>query len=273
MTLLVRDEEDVLSENIEYHLSQGVDYIIATDNKSVDSTAQILKRYERMGVLKYIYEEEDDYSQYKWVTRMARMAKDEYAADWVINNDADEFWWPTEGNLRGVFKQVLNEYDVLKVSRSDFVLVATDGRPFYKRMVYRERCSLNAIGKPLPPKVAHRGCSGVEVAQGNHSVSGMPKGKVAEGGVTIFHFPIRSYQQIVNKIVKGGEAYEKNKDLSERIGITWRNLYKEYKENNNLLRYHGRQLNSPWLVRDKLKSGSLILDRRLSDYMSHLQSV
>ena len=34
MTLLVRDEQDIIRENIEFHLSQGIDYFIATDNIS-----------------------------------------------------------------------------------------------------------------------------------------------------------------------------------------------------------------------------------------------
>ncbi|HJM57083.1 MAG TPA: hypothetical protein QF446_07130 [Planctomycetota bacterium] len=36
MTLLVRNEEDILATNIEYHLARGVDFIIATDNLSDD---------------------------------------------------------------------------------------------------------------------------------------------------------------------------------------------------------------------------------------------
>jgi hypothetical protein len=38
MTLLCRDEEDIVGYNIAYHLAQGVDFVIATDNASQDRT-------------------------------------------------------------------------------------------------------------------------------------------------------------------------------------------------------------------------------------------
>ena len=94
MTLLVRDEADIVSSNIDFHLDQGVDFIIATDNLSVDGTTDILRAYERRGVLHYIHQTDDDYAQHRWVTNMARLACTQFAADWVINNDADEFWCP-----------------------------------------------------------------------------------------------------------------------------------------------------------------------------------
>ena len=87
MTLLVRDEQDIIRSNIDYHLAQGVDVIIATDNRSVDSTPDILREYEAAEKLVYLFEGDDDYNQHAWVTRMARLAHREHGADWVINSD------------------------------------------------------------------------------------------------------------------------------------------------------------------------------------------
>jgi hypothetical protein len=63
MTLLARDEEDILASNLDFHVAHGVDFFIATDNLSVDRTSEILRSYERRGLLHYIYQSEDDYSQ------------------------------------------------------------------------------------------------------------------------------------------------------------------------------------------------------------------
>ena len=49
MTLLVRDEADIVDAQIAFHLAAGVDFVIATDNRSEDGTTRILERYERAG--------------------------------------------------------------------------------------------------------------------------------------------------------------------------------------------------------------------------------
>lgn len=74
MTLLVRDEEDIVRANLDFHLARGVDFVVATDNRSEDATVSILEDYERQGVLRLLHEPADDYSQGRWVTRMARLA-------------------------------------------------------------------------------------------------------------------------------------------------------------------------------------------------------
>ena len=70
--------------------------MIATDHDSRDGTSEILGAFEREGCLRRI-SESGPVREELWRTRMARLAASEYGADWVINSDADEFWWPREG--------------------------------------------------------------------------------------------------------------------------------------------------------------------------------
>src|SRR5689334_954070 len=134
MTLLVRDEQDIIAEVLDYHLAQGVDEVIVTDNGSEDATLDILREYESRGVVRIILEPSDDYSQGKWVTRMARLAAAEHGADWVINSDADEFWWPRSGTLASTFAALGDDVGVVVGRRTNFVPQPEDDRQFWQRM-------------------------------------------------------------------------------------------------------------------------------------------
>ncbi|MEM6299542.1 MAG: glycosyltransferase family 2 protein [Bacteroidota bacterium] len=271
MTLLVRDEEDILRANIDFHLSQGVDFIIATDNLSVDGTADILKEYEAKGKLHYIYEPSDDYSQYAWVTRMARMAYTKYGAKWVINNDADEFWWPREGNLKTTLAKTPETINVIVVHRKDFVFLTEidESKPFYEQMIYKDFFSKDIRGDFLPPKVAHRGSDKVNVAQGNHTVMGIPNQQVVDNNVIeILHFPLRSYKQFINKIQKGGAAYARNAELPPEMGFTWRVLYQHLQKQGSLTPFLQSQAYTPQRIVEGLDSGRIVEDTRLRDYLN-----
>ncbi|MGI9291149.1 MAG: glycosyltransferase family 2 protein [Gammaproteobacteria bacterium] len=270
MTFLVRDEEDVLRANMEFHLAQGVDFILVTDNKSEDSTPDIIREYESAGVARYIYEGDDDYNQSAWVTRMAKLAATEYSADWVINNDADEFWWPREGNLKECFAAVPDQFNIVVGERHDFVPLVEEHGSFLDDMVFRKKVSLNTIGKPLPPKVAHRGDPEVLVQQGNHWAELQNGEQIIEEVLDIFHFPIRRYAQFTNKIVNGGQAYERNTTHNAQVGKTWRTLYKEYQK-NGLKDFYRKQSMSAKQLEKGLRSGELIMDRRLSDFLAQPQ--
>ena len=271
MTLLVRDEQDIIRENIEFHKSQGVDFFIVTDHRSVDDTSKFLKEYERNGILKYIWQERDDYNQHQWVTHMARMAYAVYDADWVINSDADEFWWPQQGTLKETFHKIPAQYNVLRAQRHNFVPVDECSSPFFRHMVYREKISLNPIGKPLPPKVAHQGDEQIKVGHGNHKVDGIENPRILDGSIEIFHFPIRYYEQLVRKTVHMGEGYERNKALPRRVGNAIRTLYEEYKRNGNSLHsYYSQHLYNKHQIAKEIEHGSIVRDYRLSDYFDSI---
>lgn len=269
MTLLVRNEEDIIKENLDFHLSQGVDFFIVTDNKSIDSTTEILKEYEDKGLLHYIYQEEDDYNQHNWVTKMARMAHTDFNADWIINNDADEFWWPLKGSLKSTFISQANRTNVIVAQRHNFVPVKQNVK-FYEHMIYRESESINYLGQALPPKVAHKANSRIYVNQGNHSVSGFWRQSKAHNQIEILHFPIRSYSQFLNKIKYGGAAYERNSTLEESVGNAWRKLYSEYKKELNLEKLYNNQVHDLIRTHEALDKGGILFDNRLKTYLNKL---
>ena len=262
MTLLVRDAQGLLRENIEFHLRQGVDFFIITDNCSVDGTARIIDEYVRAGIAERIWEPQDDYSQACWVTRMARRAATEHRADWIINSDDDEFWSCRTGTLPEELAQIPLECEALAVERFNHPPLAGEGAAYFlASMVYRELHSKNIFGKALPPKLCHRAFTDVEVTQGNHSAtrSGKPLVTCPAHEIRISHFPVRDFGAFERKIVNGGAAYARNTSLDPSVGRSWRWLY-ELCCRGALRDWYDRQLLYPEHIAERLADGSLVLD-------------
>jgi hypothetical protein len=267
MTLLVRDEQDIVAANLDYHLGRGVDLVIATDNGSVDATVEILRGYEARGAVRLLLEPADDYAQSRWVTRMARLAAAE-GTDWVINCDADEFWWPSSApDLKGALAQVPPEVGVVRARRHNFPPGSENGRPFFERMPIRDLDSRNPLGRALPPKAAHRAHPEVTVSMGNHRVTSPGLGATADTEeIEILHFPMRTYPQFENKIVKGGQALAANTELppGSGRGRTWRHLYEDWRRGR--LADHYEQA----MLRDEQPPAGFIEDTRLRDFLRAL---
>jgi glycosyltransferase involved in cell wall biosynthesis len=274
MTLLVRDESDILEMNILYHLSVGVDFFIITDNKSVDNTAAIIKKYEKKGLAKYIYEPNDNFSQNKWVTNMAIMAHDKYGADWVINNDADEFWWTPLLDLKKELGLIPTDIGVVAVNRYNFVPRKETGQPFYETMDVKEKITLNSLGQPIEGKAFHRGCGAVIVTMGNHNAiipETHPHKKMTSLTMEIFHYPLRNFKQFENKIVKGGSALNSNTELHKEMGAGWRRLL-ELHEKKELKSYYDSQFFSDEQIQLKMAAGILVKDTRFTSCLKGLES-
>lgn len=271
MTLVVRNEADIVATNIDYHLAQGVDFVIVTDHGSEDGTSEILRSYERMGVAKVIRDERDGHKQSERVTNMVELARLGHKADWIINNDADEFWWPLVGNLRDVFSSVPAQFGQIQVKRRNFRPEPDGEGPFYTRLVHRETSSFNLSGAALEIKVAHRAVPGVVVAPGNHSIRGvdlapLPIGEVLE----IFHFPMRNYAQFEHKVVQTGHGYEQLSDRAPSTGVDQLALLERHRE-GTLREYYDNLALDETSIERGLQMGSIVVDRRLEDFMRGLR--
>jgi len=201
MTLLVRDEADVIDANLSFHLNAGVDFVLATDHRSRDGTTEILERCEREGYARVLREEREEYLDAEWRTRMARMAATEYAADWVFNADADEFWWPRSGSLKEVLGAVPARYGVVRGVWRHFVPRPSRDAFFADTMTVRTVAQRHR-DRPFRPqiKVAHRAHPRVVVAGGSHDafVPGLLHLR-SWYPIEVLHFPVRSLEQCERK--------------------------------------------------------------------------
>jgi hypothetical protein len=208
MTLLVRDEADVVDAQIAFHLHAGVDHVIATDNASSDDTVEILQRYESAGCLRLLREPGNDMRQDVWVTRMARLAATEHDADWVLHADADEFWWPRGGSLKDVLRTVPGRYGVVRGCWRHFVPRPDDGAFFAERMTVRLATPAHPGDKETifhaHQKVAHRAHPAVEIEAGNHNAEAPGLEPLrAWHPLEVLHFSFRSVAQLARK-ARGG---------------------------------------------------------------------
>lgn len=232
MTLLVKNEEELLAENIEYHHAQGVDAFIITDNNSTDRTPQIIEHYRQKGwVVEVIRETATDYSQKQWVDRMVMLAMTRHKADWVINADADEFWYSPHHDLKHELSQT--HANVLQCSIRN--VLPEEGKP-WTAWSHTVRCVPDLQAYDLSPysifnrqtqKVMHRTDGYLQISMGNHKVSMLPK-RTAHSEVIIFHFNIRTRQQFLTKMINGGQQLEQRK--SKHGGRHWRYFYALYKQ-------------------------------------------
>ena len=173
MTLKVRDEEDIIEDNLRFHRALGVDFFVVMDNGSVDRTPEILARYSDAGLAHVLRDETGDLRGLgaQWYTRMGRMAATEFGADWVIHNDADEFWWPISGTIKDALAPIPESFGAVVAPRTEFVGRPEGPESFAERLVFRESRST------LQPKVAHRADPDVVVLhRGAHEVAAASDG-------------------------------------------------------------------------------------------------
>jgi glycosyltransferase involved in cell wall biosynthesis len=219
MSLIVRDEADIIAENIEFHAKMGVDVFAVIDNGSKDGTREILESLRTCYDL-YLFEERGPFEQERQATFLARFLREHRYADWLISNDADEFWLPKNGNL----KQLINpSRPVLTVGRYNFLPrkedVAAEDYKFYQNVLLvdkpygvqppvidpHEQLLFPIMFRNLPGKIA---CSlaGLEyVHKGNHAVKHAAGGAQHSDQALVFHYQIRSYENFESKIRNHGE--------------------------------------------------------------------
>jgi hypothetical protein len=274
MTLLARDEADIVEPWLAFHLNAGADFVIATDNRSEDATTEILERYAREGHVHLIREPGEDLRQDEWVTRMARLAATDFGADWVINSDADEFWFPRGESLRDLLGAIPDRYGIVWAFWRLFVARPGDDEPFYERMAARfsALAPINdpaSLARPMR-KVIHRADPGVQVARGNHGLVDSSFAPLRGWfPVEVLHFPVRSLEQCTHKAGLQGRAFERYVDRAPTAYHA--KMYEALRSGRIDEHYEALVVDDDQLERG-IEAGRLVVDTRLRDALRRLRA-
>lgn len=269
MTILVRDEADIVDAQIAFHLNAGIDFVIATDNRSVDGTTEILERYAREGHLHLIDEQGDDLRQSEWVTRMARLAATEFGADWVLNADADEFWCPRGASFRDLFTAIPERFGAIRGAWRNFVPRPGDDGFFAERMTVRLGApSFHPHPLSTHFKSAHRARADIRIGRGNHEA-------FADGldplrgwyPIEVLHFPVRSLEHCKRKYVTQFVALDRNAEKG--IPAHMAEGYEAYRAGTLDAFYEPLVVDDDELALG-LERGQLVIDTRLRDELRTL---
>jgi hypothetical protein len=269
MSLVVRDEADIVDAHLAFHLNAGVDFVIATDHRSEDGTAGILESYARAGHLRLFREEGEFIRLGEWQTRMSRLAVTEHAADWIIPSDADEFWWPNGASLKEALDAVSERHGSVRALSRNFIPAWDDSGSFAERLTLRlaMQAPINDPASTFRPvvKFAHRGHPRASFPEsGAHRVFGLPQPPLpGSSPLEILHMPFRSRAQCAWKY--------------KRTWTGWRENLRGDLARARLLTEEGRA-DAIWdrvavdeaVLERGLEDGSLVRDTRIRDALRAL---
>jgi len=261
MTILVRNEDDIIGENLKYHLNNGVDFFIITDHHSTDGTLDILREYEARGVADVRVEKSNEHHQAQWVTDMARRASDIYRADWVINNDADEFWIPKKGNLKDFFETVDPKIYKIHAPRFDFFYRPFKNVKFYDAMIFREFVRRWT-------KCCHRAISDIVVEVGNHdATSESLSGSLSMESIDLLvhHYPIRSLERYKKKMIEGTTSVLSTPGIPQELFFHWKQALQAI-QNNTFEEFIKKSMKTDDQINEGIRNYKLILDDTLQKF-------
>lgn len=236
MTILCRNEVDIIASNIKTHAKLGVDKFIVMDNGSDDGTRELLDELKHDFDLTIVDQPEQTYQQSRWMGQLARMAR-KMGASWVISNDADEFWLPNDPN-KSLKDYLFHNDSVVSLKKSNVLLPESaldEGFHFAQsniRVQYpiqypvKDRVhgqNISIFLNHTPGKVIVNPNGFIKISGGNHRAKHIGQKFTArdENDILVYHYPVRSWNNFKEQI-------KHRKKLLENPGVRMGKHYRRW---------------------------------------------
>lgn len=145
---MVRNEADIISVNVRYHLAAGFDRMLIVDNGSDDGTDEILRELGKDERVRWTRDASPSFRQGEVFTELVRAAYAE-GADWIVPVDADNFWHAPGGDIREVLSGT--EAVALQVDTIDFIQRRSQRESSPEALLHMTR----RVPEPVGRKNAH----------------------------------------------------------------------------------------------------------------------
>ncbi len=278
LTLVCKNEESIIEENIKFHKAMGVDNIIVLNHNSTDNTLKILERLKEEGFVDEIITKTCPQHEHNiWVQEMVTLAREKYKAAWVINADADEFYFSKSLNLKKSI-QAANDANVIKCYLTDLYPDDRDdflSCPYFiTRLFYKHELGMlnfeNAdnIVKEFTytktPKVINKTEGIKKMYAGNHAIDMENQKEIETSDITLYHFNIRNYKQFETRIKRWLEAINY---MPGMMGIHMKQQIEIYKAGKLKEHYYSKYNEEK--RKHLMENGIVTMDTSLSHFLKY----
>jgi glycosyltransferase involved in cell wall biosynthesis len=221
--ILVRNEQFIIPVTIGYLLNMlGVHRILVADNGSTDATRIILQRLCKADERVRWLDASGPYLQQEITNGLMREACHN-GADWIIPNDADEFFWFGGRKLQEL--EIAPKTGALLLDVRNFVpwYCTSDDYPHaLERLVFSadpigeqsdaqrlvEKHEIAFLQIKYPPKLMLRASVDTVIHKGNHDAEGVMGERVWRQDAQVLHAPLRARNNLLARLEKARRIEE-----------------------------------------------------------------
>ena len=239
-TSFVKNESDIIESFIRYQLNL-VDEMIILDNFSTDNTPEIIDNLIDEGLPIHLIRDTNTFDSLDIkMTKMVHKAVNEHDADLVCLLDCDEFIFSTNGKHP---REVLESLDHSKfhlIKWRTFVPSPEDDYDIKfipKRINHIRDESFETFYKVIVPSEIIKN-NNVTVDMGNHNITIKHKNRDKFANydldLKLAHFPIRSKEQCMSKVIIGWVNTIASNVNDEGWNGHWRDMFYKIKADNDI---------------------------------------